>query len=140
MEGLRIYYRPDTQEWCAETVPKRMIMRNLEGSIFEMWKAASSMIKHGNSGLRFNFNEFEYESPDLWARWFTFEFEKGYLIGGAGGPIFKTEEIFFTDSEGKEYSVSTMRLIIDPSEKVALDRRELVENFVLQVNRLKRTF
>ena len=138
MEGLRIYYSADTNEWCAETVPKRMIMRDLEGSIFEMWKVASSMIKHGNSGPSFNFNKFEYESPDLSAFWHTST--KSYLISCSGGGIFKTEEHFVTDSEGEKYSVGEMRLIADPSAKVALERHELAENFVSQVNLLKVVF
>ena len=144
MEGLKIYYRPDTQEWCAETVPTRKIMRNLEGSIFDMWSAASSMLQQNNSGPRFNFKDFEYESPELWAWWHTTE--NSYLLCCPHGPMFKTEQYTVAALTTKECCVSAMRLSIEPSEKEALIENwglssfELAENFVLQVNRLKLAF
>lgn len=138
MEGLRIYYKTDTKNWCAETVPKRMIMNNLEGSIFEMWKVASSMIKHGNSGPSFNFNNFEYESPDLSAFWHTST--KSYLISCSGGGIFKTEQMLIKDATGEEYSLSTIRLKEPFSKHMGTVCFKQAENFVLQINRLNLAF
>ena len=130
---IRIYYSPSTNQWCAEATKKKKIMRDLEGSIFEMWRAASSMLKTGDSGLAsFDFNEFEYNSPDFDVFWSASE--NSYLISCSGGDVVKTERCF---SKDKVYN----NIVLISDQKLSLaGRGELLEDFLLQVNRLKEAF
>jgi hypothetical protein len=114
--------------------------KNLSGSIFDMWSAASSLLVDGSKDESpvFEFNEFSFCGGIFDAKWN--DDLAGYVIIFNDGSAAHTQEYTESDKLHADFGDTYIERYSEFDSELSEDQAALVDDFVSQVNSLKCTF